>query len=123
MVSNVEVRIGATASKYWAFLNTELNGVMYEKRIEQERKGSVNGNLIQAVIAAFRTLNRPCMVNVYSSSEYIVEPFRNGWIKNWEKNGWKNAKGKEVRNAELWKELRRAAAPHSVRYLYPGGER
>lgn len=123
MASNVAVKIGATASKYWAHLDTEKNGVVYEKKIEREWEGSINSNLLRAAISALWALNRSCLVDVYTTSEYIVEPFRNGWINKWEKNDWKNAKGKEVRNADLWQELRQAAAPHSVRYLYLGGKR
>ena len=122
-IGNVTITIDATASKYWARLDTEVKGVMHEKRIEREQKGSVNSNLLRAAIEAFRALNRPCMVDVYTKSEYVVEPFRNGWISDWEKNDWKKANGKDVRNAELWKELRKAAAPHSVRYLYLEGKR
>ena len=122
-MNHVKVRIGATASKYWACLETEKDGTTYEKMIEKEHEGSVHSNLIRAVIDAFRALNRPCMVDIYTRSEYIVEPFKNGWINNWEKHEWKNAKGREVRNAELWKELRRAAAPHSARYLYEEDKR
>lgn len=119
----VKVTIGAMPSKYWALLDVEVKGVTHERKIEQEQEGSKNSNLIRAAIAAFRALNRPCMVDVYTDAEYIVEPFKNGWINNWEKHDWKNAKGREVRNAKLWKELREAAAPHSVRFLYLEGKR
>ena len=122
-MSHVDVYIDATASNYWALLQVEKDGVTFEKKLKTDRDGTVNGNLIAAVTESFRALNRPCMVDVYTRSEYIVEPFKNGWIQRWEKNEWKNAKGKEVRNAALWKELREAMARHSVRFILLEGKR
>lgn len=117
-MTQVQLTIDATHSNYSACLDTDHEGQRHEKRIQKDKEATVHANLLRAAIEGFRALNRPCMVDVYTRSEYVVEPFRNGWIGNWEKHGWKNAKGKEVRNAELWKELRKVTAPHSVRYLY-----
>ena len=118
-MNRVDVYVGATASKYWANLKFEdQRGVVHERKIEAEREGTLNGNLIVAVWDALNALNRPCMVDIHTSSEYLVEPFRNGWVNNWEKNDWRNAKGKTVRNVELWRMLREAMARHSVRFLY-----
>lgn len=123
-MSRVDVYIDATASKYWARLQFETkDGVVHEKKLESDRDGTVNGNLIAAVTDAFRELNRPCMIDVHTRSEYIVEPFKNGWINNWEKHEWRNAKGGIVRNAELWKRLREEMARHSVRFLYTEDKR
>ncbi len=118
-MNKVDVYIGASTSKYWASLQFEDGaGVVHEKKIRADRDSTINGNLIMAVTDAFRALNRPCMVDVHTRSEYIVEPFKNGWINNWERNDWKNAKGKTVRNAILWQGLREEMARHSVRFLY-----
>lgn len=118
-MNKVEVNIGANTKEYWAFLHFEdRKGVVHERRIERKHDGTINGNLIMAATDAFRELKRPCMVDIYTKSEYIVEPFRNGWINMWEKNEWRNSKDKPVRNAEQWKVLREEMARHSVRFLY-----
>lgn len=123
-MNKVDVYIDATASKYWASLEFEdKDGVVHARKIEKERNGTVNGNLIMAVTESFRTLIRPCMVDIHTRSEYIVEPFRNGWINNWEKHEWRNAKGRTVRNAELWIELRAEMERHAVRFLYTPDKR
>lgn len=120
----VEVDIGASTSKYWASARFEdAKGVVHERKIEAERKASLNSNHLQALIDIIRILQKPCMVDVYTSLEYVIEPFKQGWITNWEKNDWKTSKGKEVRNAGQWRELREALAPHSARFLYIGGKR
>lgn len=120
----VNIKIGATASKYWAVLHCQCGtGASYKKCIEGERNGSLQSNHLQAAIVAFQALLRPCVVNVYTQSEYVTEAFRQGWLNNWEKSGWRNAKGNIVRNVDQWKELRAAMAPHSARFLYPEREK
>lgn len=45
------------------------------------------------------------MVLVYSDSAYIVNCYKQGWYKAWERNGWINSKKQPVANRELWEEL------------------
>lgn len=115
----VDIEICASASNYWARLAfVDGKGELHEREIVKDRDATKNSNYIQALIDAVRVLQRPCMIDVYTSSEYIVETFKQGWIGNWERDGWKNAKGNEVRNAGQWKQAREALAPHSARFLY-----
>lgn len=114
----VKITVGADASKYWGSAVFEgKDGTTHERHTEKEREASANSNVIQALIDIVKILNRPCMLDVYTESDYLVQPFAQGWIKNWEKHDWKNAKGNTVRNAEQWKELREALAPHSARFM------
>lgn len=115
----VDIEICASASNYWARLAfVDTKGELHEREIVVDRKATQNSNYIQALIDAARVLQRPCMLDIYTSSEYIVETFKQGWIGNWEKNNWKNAKGNVVRNAEQWQQARETLAPHSARFLY-----
>ena len=61
---------------------------------------------VRAVIEALRALapdGRP--VEIVSDSTYVVNCFRDGWWKKWERNGWKNAKRQPVANDDLWRPL------------------
>ena len=58
-----------------------------------------------AVIKGLEALKRPCNVNIYSDSSYVVNSFEKGWIYNWMKNGWRTADKKDVKNKELWIKL------------------
>ena len=60
---------------------------------------------IFAVISGLGALKEPCIVDVYSDSAYTVNAFRQGWLDNWQKNGWKNSKKEPVENMDLWKLL------------------
>ena len=115
----VEITVEANASKYWALMAyKDAKGTRHEKKIEAERSASTNSNHIQALIEALGALNRPCMLDVFTSCDYLIAPFQQGWITSWEKNGWTNAKGNAVRNAEQWKELRRKLTDHSARFMH-----
>lgn len=58
-----------------------------------------------AVISGLGALNRPCIVDVYSDSSYVVNAFQQDWIGNWQKNGWMTSAKKPVENSDLWQVL------------------
>ena len=51
---------------------------------------------------------------MYSDSAYLINSFEQGWIYNWEKNGWKTADKKEVKNKELWQEILDFTKVHDI---------
>lgn len=44
---------------------------------------------------------------LYSDSAYVVNAITNGWLDNWEVRGWKTKQGDDVKNAKLWKRLKK----------------
>ncbi|EKC50510.1 Ribonuclease H, partial [human gut metagenome] len=52
---------------------------------------------LTAVIEALKILKRPCKVNIYSDSAYVVNAFLQKWIYGWMKKGWKTAGGDPVK--------------------------
>lgn len=62
---------------------------------------------LKAVIEALRIAKerKEDKVQIYTDSAYIVNSFEQGWIANWKKNGWKNAKRQPIKNKDLWLEL------------------
>lgn len=68
---------------------------------------------ITAVIKGLNQIKEPCNVTIYTDSAYTMNAFDLGWIDNWEKNNWKNANKKPVKNVELWKELIAAINRHN----------
>ena len=69
-----------------------------------------------AAIEALKLLKRPCNVKLYSDSAYLVNGFEKGWIYNWQKNGWKTADKKDVKNKELWVELYKFTTVHEIKF-------
>jgi ribonuclease HI len=74
-----------------------------------------------AAIRGLQALKRPCRVSVVSDSAYLVNCIQQSWWRKWEKNGWKNAKGKAVSNRDLWEELLQAMERHDVIFAHVRG--
>ena len=73
------------------------------KEISGGKKDTTNNVMeLTAVIEALKLLKRPCKVDLYSDSAYVVNAFLQNWILGWIKNGWKNSSKEEVKNKELW---------------------
>jgi len=84
----------------------------HTKTITGRFRDTTNNRMeMRAAIEALETLNRPCTVALYTDSTYL----RNGitkWVKGWQKNGWKTAAKKPVKNQDLWQRLIRAVDQH-----------
>ncbi len=81
-------------------------------------KESTTNNVMElsAVIEALKLLKRPCKVQLYSDSAYVVNAFLQHWIDGWLKNNWKNSNKEEVKNKELWQELINLTKVHDVTF-------
>lgn len=71
---------------------------------------------LMSVIVGLERLKFPCTVDVFSDSAYTVNGFLQGWVYNWEKNGWKKADRKAVLNDDLWKRLLALTRLHDVTF-------
>ena len=90
-------------------------GNLHTKEISQGYRKTTNNRMeLMAVIAGLEALNRPCQVEVYSDSKYVVDAFNQHWIDSWLKKGWKRGKNEPVKNTDLWKRLLGAKDPHQV---------
>ena len=64
---------------------------------------------LYAIQLALETIVKECTfdkVIIYSDSSYSIKCVSE-WIINWEKNNWKNANGKPVKNLDLIRPIRR----------------
>ena len=79
-----------------------------------KEKTSENALSLELMAAAFEKLTKPCNVTVYTQCQHILNVMQNGWLAQWEKNDWKKAGGKEIKNLELWQQCRETMKPHAV---------
>ena len=87
-----------------------------KKEISGGKKDTTNNVMeLTAVIEALKLLKYPCKVNLYSA--YVVNAFVQKWIFGWQKNNWKTADKKDVKNKELWQELVRLTKIHNVTFI------
>ena len=52
-------------------------------------------------------------IKIYTDSTYVKEGITL-WINNWEKNNWKTADKKNVKNVDLWKKLKELNQSNSI---------
>ncbi len=70
-----------------------------------------------AAIKGLESLKKPCRVKLSSDSAYLINAFTQGWVENWQKNGWLNAKKEPVSNSDLWKRLIDLARTHDIDWI------
>ena len=87
------------------------------KEISGGKKDTTNNIMeLTSVIEALKLLKRPCKVDLYSDSAYVVNAFLQNWIWGWIKNGWKTSNKEDVKNKELWQELINLTKVHDVTF-------
>ena len=73
---------------------------------------------LYACIAGLNKLKHPCVVDIYSDSQYVVKGITL-WIEGWIKNNWING---TIKNIQLWKDLKAAVDRHeNVRWHWVKG--
>ena len=72
---------------------------------------------LMAVIRSLQLLTRPCEVDLYSDSAYVVNAFNENWIEGWQRKGWVNSAKHPVANKDLWLELIEQCNIHKVNFI------
>lgn len=89
-----------------------------KKEISGAKKDTTNNIMeITAVLEALKLLKFSCDVKLYSDSAYVINCFNQGWIYNWQMNGWKTASKEPVKNKELWEELYNLTKVHKIEFI------
>ena len=100
----------------------DSKGELHTKEISQGYKKTTNNRMeLMAAIAGLEALNRPCDVELYSDSQYVVNAFNQHWIENWIANHWNRGKSGPVKNTDLWERLLKAKEPHQVSFIWVKG--
>ena len=100
-------------------------GKLHTRELSAGYKCTTNNRMeLMAAIAGLEALNRPCEVELFSDSKYLVDAFEQHWIDKWVRMNWKkgkNGRGEDVKNIDLWQRLLKAKEPHSVRFIWVKG--
>ena len=97
-------------------------GVYHEKELTAGYKTTTNNRMeLLAVIVGLEALKKPCKVKITSDSKYFIDAFEKKWIDNWQKNNWRTADKKPVKNVELWQRLLVAMKPHEFELVWVKG--
>lgn len=69
---------------------------------------------LMALINAFSVLHKSCSALVLNLSGSVFAPLKNGWVKDWQENGWNNSRGHPIKHAELWEMLLSKTEMHEI---------
>lgn len=84
-------------------------------------KDTTNNRMeLMAAIQALEALTKPCTVQLYSDSSYVLKGITE-WMPNWKKRGWKTAAKHPVKNVDLWQRLDAAIAQHDIEWRWVKG--
>lgn len=101
---------------------TDGKGQLHIREFSQGYVRTTNNRMeLMAAIAGLEALTRPCEVELYSDSKYLVDAFNQHWIESWIKRNWKRGKNESVKNVDLWKRLLKAKEPHQVHFFWVKG--
>jgi len=93
----------------------------HEKQLYGGEQNTTNNRMeLLAVIKALQSLNRSCLVKIYTDSKYVQNGMLS-WLENWKKNNWKNSQKQEVKNVDLWKLLDNESKRHTIEWLWVKG--
>jgi ribonuclease HI len=92
-----------------------------EKELSGGESLTTNNRMeMTAAISGLNALTKPCRVTLSTDSRYVMDGLTK-WIKGWQRNGWKTADKKPVKNADLWQALLDAARPHRIEWVWVKG--
>ena len=100
----------------------DTKGQLHTREFSCGYKKTTNNRMeLMAAIVGLEALNRPCDVELYSDSKYVVDAFNQHWIDSWLMKGWKRGKNEHVKNVDLWQRLLKAKEPHKVTFIWVKG--
>ena len=85
-----------------------------------EHRTTNNRMELLGVINALQALREPCVVDLYTDSQYICNAINQHWLAGWKKAGWKR-KGGELKNPDLWQTLDGLLQTHQVSFHWVKG--
>lgn len=85
------------------------------------RQTTNNRMEMRAALEALTALDEPSAVTLHTDSAYVSRAFNEGWLANWQKNGWKTSSKKPVKNRDLWEQLLEANDYHDVTWTWVKG--
>ncbi|MCX8505693.1 MAG: ribonuclease HI [Alphaproteobacteria bacterium] len=92
-----------------------------EREISGGEAQTTNNRMeLMAVIMGLESLKRPCPVEIFSDSRYVIDGMTK-WMAGWQAKNWKNASKEPVKNQDLWQRLAAAAAPHKISWHWVRG--
>lgn len=97
---------------------TDSNGKLHTRELSQGYTCTTNNRMeLLGAIRGLEALNQPCQVTLYSDSAYLCNAINQGWLVNWQRNGFLKKDKKPVENVDLWKSLLIQMEKHRISFV------
>ena len=89
------------------------------KELYGSQRNTTNNRMeMTALLRAFEAIKKEGQtIQVFSDSSYLMDCFRKGWYKGWQRNGWMTSKKTPVENRDLWEALLPYLERHDIRFF------
>lgn len=105
----------------WAAI-LQVSNVSHTKEICGGFGATTNNRMeMMGVIEGLLALKEPCIVEVFSDSQYVCNSVKKGWLNSWIKNNWIKSDKKPVKNQDLWEKFIPLLAKHEVKFTWVKG--
>ena len=92
-----------------------------EKMFSGGQLNTTNNQMeLQAVISGLKALTKPCEIDLYTDSKYVLDGYTK-WMPGWKRRAWKKSDKKPVMNKELWMELDKYGQQHLIQWHWVKG--
>lgn len=109
---------GTRAGWYAAVVEyqTKHNGTKTREIFEYDEAITYHKSALRAFAKSLKILNKECNLTIYTDSVYLISSFQNHLTK-WEENGYKNAKGEDIKNQDEWQQISKLKKRHNVTFI------
>lgn len=100
----------------------DKNSTLHTKEFSKGFRYTTNNRMeLMAVIDALNMLQKPCEVELYSDSKYVIDAINQKWLEGWQKKNWKLNTKNPVKNIDLWKKFLLAKKDHKIEFIWVKG--
>jgi len=93
----------------------------HEKTLHGSEQHTTNNRMeLMAALMALKALKKSCEVSLTTDSQYLRKGITE-WIYNWQKNNWKTADKKPVKNVDIWQQLAEEVLKHQIQWHWIKG--
>ena len=110
-----------TAMARWMIVCV-LNSGQVEKRDGAVCLGNATTKkaVLTALMNALKRFNRPAVLKIYISDDFVRSSLVNGWTKRWKENNWHKIRlNGQLAHEELWRQIVVQLSNHAVSYARP----
>ncbi len=98
------------------------NGEIVEKQLSKGFRCTTNNRMeLLAVIDSLESLKKPCKIELYSDSKYVVDAINQNWLSGWIQKNWKLNTKNPVKNIDLWKRYIEVSENHKIKFIWVKG--